>query len=49
MEDKDVNWSVNFEITINGEEAKFEDLSEIAQEYILDCIKNDSYSGTFCD
>ena len=46
---KDICWSVEFEITINGESVRFADLSETAREYILACIDNDSYSGTFLD
>ena len=42
---KDINWSVDFEITVNGKTCNFWDLSEA----ILDCIRNDSYSGTFTD
>ena len=48
-EDKDINWSVNFEVTINGEEVSFDELSENAKRIILDCIANDYYSGTFVD
>ena len=48
-EDKDINWSVNFEVTINGEEVSFDELSENAKRTILDCIANDYYSGTFVD
>ena len=46
---KDITWSANFEICINGESANWSDLSETAQATILDCIKNDSYSGMFLD
>jgi hypothetical protein len=51
MEDeyKDINWSVDFEITVNGESMNFWDLTETAQETILEHIRNDSYSGTFLD
>lgn len=44
---RDINWAVNFEITVNGQEVNFWDLKESEQEKILEDIKNDSYSGTF--
>ena len=44
---RDINWSVSFEITVNGEEKKFWDLTEWEQQEILNIIKGDSYSGTF--
>lgn len=44
---KDISWYVEFEIVINGETKNWSDLPESAQQHILDCIKNDSYSGTF--
>ena len=41
-----ITWSVNFEILVNGDtEVKFWELTEADQEYILECIKNDTYSG----
>ena len=46
---KDINWAVNFEITLNGKTVKFEDLSESAKDFILEQIKEDYYSGTFVD
>ena len=46
-EERDINWSVDFEITVNGESMNFWDLTEYEQEIILENIKNDSYSGTF--
>lgn len=50
MEDyKDINWSVDFEITVNGETVNFCDLPDTARDYILTCIENDYYSGTFED
>lgn len=50
MEDyKDVNWSVDFEITVNGKMVNFWELSDNARDYILTCIENDYYSGTFED
>ena len=48
MEDnRDISWSVEFEITVNGETVKFWELTETEQETILDIIRGDSYSGTF--
>ena len=45
--ERDINWSVDFCITINSEEKSFEDLTDNEKEYILKCIKDDSYAGTF--
>lgn len=42
---KDINWSVDFEITVNGKTAKFEDLSDDVKQMILKCIEGDFYSG----
>lgn len=39
------SWAVNFEIILAGKEVRFEDLSENSQEHILQCIKDDYYSG----
>lgn len=39
------SWAVNFEIILDGETVNFENLSEISQEHILQCIKDDYYSG----
>ena len=44
---RDINWAVNFEITVNGQEVSFSDLTETEQEIILERIKEDYYSGTF--
>lgn len=43
----DINWSVTFEITINGEEARFDELPEHIQRHITDQIYNDYYSGEY--
>lgn len=45
--ERDIDWSVNFEITINGEEKSFEDLTDNEREFILSQIQEDYYSGTF--
>lgn len=47
MDARDINWSVNFEITVNGEEKMFYELTETKQEFIVDHIRNNYYSGTF--
>lgn len=39
------SWAVNFDIILDGETVNFENLSETSQEYILQCIKDDYYSG----
>lgn len=44
---RDINWSVNFEVTVNGQEVSFDSLTDSEKEIILNCIKEDSYSGTF--
>ena len=44
---RDINWSVSFEITVNGEEKEFWQLSESEQKEIAYAILQDSYSGTF--
>ena len=38
-------WSVNFDITLEGEEVKFEDLDECSQEHILHLIADGYKSG----
>ena len=47
MIDKDISWSVEFEIIVDGEEVNFWDLPETAQQKILSDIAGDSYSGFF--
>lgn len=44
---RDINWAVNFEVTVNGMEVSFDSLTDSEKEIILNCIKEDSYSGTF--
>ena len=44
---RDINWAVNFEVTVNGVEVSFDSLTDEEKENILNCIKEDSYSGTF--
>lgn len=39
------NWYVKFELTIEGEEVRWEDLSEATQEHIADMIKEGYTSG----
>lgn len=38
-------WSVKFDITLEGEEVRFEDLSESSQEHILECIRDGCVQG----
>lgn len=33
-------WVVKFDITLDGETVRFEDLDECSQEHILECIKD---------
>ena len=44
---RDINWSVTFDITENGEESAFESLTEADQDYILSQILEDYTYGTF--
>lgn len=37
---RDINWSISFDITINGKEASFSDLTESEQKKILKEINN---------
>ena len=37
---KDINWGISFDITINGKEASFSDLTESEQKKILKEINN---------
>lgn len=38
-------WSVNFELTMEGEEVRWDDLDEATQEHIAECIKEGYISG----
>lgn len=38
-------WGVDFELTLDGEDVRWEDLDEMTQEHILDCIRNGSFGG----
>ena len=38
-------WSVKFELTLDGESVRFEDLSETTQEHIANLIKEGYYCG----
>ena len=44
---RDINWGISFDITINGDEARFSDLTEAEQKKILDDLAGDYYYGTF--
>lgn len=44
---RDINWSISFDITIDGEEARFSDLTESEQKKILDDLAGDYYYGIF--
>ena len=37
---RDINWGISFDITINGKEASFSDLTESEQKKILKEINN---------
>lgn len=38
-------WHVNFELTLEGEEVRWDDLSEATQDHILDMIREGFSSG----
>ena len=38
-------WSVKFELTMEGEEIRWDDLDEATQEHIAECIKEGYTSG----
>ena len=44
---RDITWSVDFTVCVNGYEVHFSELTESEQQKILEDIKNDYYSGTF--
>lgn len=44
---RDINWGISFDITINGKEATFSDLTESEQKKILYDLAEDFYYGTF--
>lgn len=44
---RDINWSVDFCVSVNGYEARFSDLTENEQAKILEDIRNDFSYGTF--
>ena len=41
-------WSVNFELYLDGERVRFDDLSEASQEHIAEMIKNGYTCGEIC-
>lgn len=45
MEIKTGWWVVKFDITLDGEYARFDDLDEVSQEHILNCIKDGCWQG----
>jgi hypothetical protein len=38
-------WKVSFEITLEGKEVQFKDLSEVTQDHILEAIKDECRQG----
>ena len=38
-------WVVKFDITLEGECARWQDLDECSQEHILECIKDGCWHG----
>lgn len=45
MSTKTGTWYVSFELTLEGEDVDFEDLSETTQDHILEQIKEGYFSG----
>ena len=41
-------WNVKFDLTLEGEEIRWEDLDEVAQEHIADMIKEGYTGGDIC-
>ena len=46
MKTYDMNWSVQFEITLDGMQVSFFDLDEATQEYLAERIKEGYTHGT---
>ena len=44
---RDITWSVDFTICVNGEEVHFSELTESEKQEILEEISCNYYSGTF--
>lgn len=44
---RDITWDVDFNITVDGEDKRFWELTESEQAKILNDIRDDYYSGTF--
>ena len=42
----DMNWSVQFEITLDGMQVSFFDLDEATQEYLVEQVRNGCMYGT---
>lgn len=42
-------WHVKFELTIEGEPVRWDDLSDATQEHIAEMIKQGYYSGEICE
>lgn len=42
-------WSVKFELTLDGKEVRWDDLSEITQEHIANMIKEGYHSGEIAE
>lgn len=42
---RDVSWYIQLEITLDSEEARWEDLDEATQEHILNEVKEGNFSG----
>ena len=38
-------WKVSFEITLDGQDVLFDDLSEVTQEHIINCLKDGYTQG----
>ena len=38
-------WKVTFDLTLEGEEVRFDDLSEVTQDHILDCLRDGYEQG----
>ena len=42
-------WSIELELTLDGEDVRWDDLDECTQEHIADCIRDGYISGEICE
>ena len=42
-------WSIELELTLDGEDVRWDDLDECTQEHIAECIREGYTSGEICE